>query len=93
MKLQLITSLFCSVVELKTEALVPATFPFTFHWYTGLDPPFCPTAVKLIALPAQKVVGPLALMLTDGVIIGFTVMVSTFERTVAIDGHGALELS
>ena len=37
----------------KTEELVPAFTPFTFHWNAGVVPPFVGVAVKVTLAPAQ----------------------------------------
>ena len=55
--------------------LVPALMPFTFHWYTGDDPPFCGVAVKVTDEPAQYGLFD-ATMVTPTGTQGFTVMVT-----------------
>jgi hypothetical protein len=43
-----ITSPLFNVDELNTVVFVPTFEPFSFHWYTGLVPPFEGVAVKVI---------------------------------------------
>ena len=37
--LQVTKSPFTNVLLENTAALMPTTFPFTFHWYEGMEPP------------------------------------------------------
>ena len=68
-------------VFVEKTALFPPTFPpFTFHWYDGL-PPLTGVAVKTMPAPSHCPFVPV-LMLTDGVTVGLTVMVTEFEFTV-----------
>ena len=65
--------LFKAVV-VKVALLVPTFAPFTFHWYTGADPPLVGAAVKVTGVPGQIVVAD-AFTLTEGVTKSFTVIV------------------
>ena len=53
---------------------VPTLFPFSFHWYVGV-PPFVGVAVKVTLVPEQIVLPGLELMLTDGTVVGATVII------------------
>ena len=70
---------------------MPTLFPFNFHWYDGLAPPFVGVAVNVTLVPLQIVVPGLAAILTDGVTIAFTVIVIAFDVAVAGDTQVAVE--
>lgn len=57
--------------------------PFTFHWYTGADPPLLITDEKTVLVPAQT--GPVCVdvMLIAGVTTGLTLMVNALLVAVA----------
>ena len=62
-------------VELvKVLLFVPTLLPFTFHWYTGDDPPLVGVAVNVTLVPAQIVVADAATDTLAGR-SGFTVIV------------------
>ena len=51
---QVTISLSFKKVEVKVSELVPESFPFTIHLYTGFVPPFVMEAVKVAFNPKQK---------------------------------------
>ena len=61
--------------------LVPALFPFSFHWYDGV-PPFVGVAIKVTLVPEQIVLPGFAAMLTDGATEPVIVIVIPFEVAV-----------
>lgn len=85
----LTTSLLAKVVEVNVAALLPALFPFTFHWYAGVAPPFVGVAVKVIEVPAQILL-PLVTIETEGVTLPFTIIIIAFEVAVGTLGQAAL---
>ena len=54
--------------------MVPTFDPFTFHWYTGIEPPLVGVAVKVTFVPAQTLALE-ALMLTLAGVLGVIVNV------------------
>lgn len=50
---QVTISLFDKPLLLKVGLFVPTLDPFTFHWYTGVVPPFTGVAVNVTMLPWQ----------------------------------------
>ena len=62
--------------------LVPTLFPFSFHWYEGVAPPFVGVAVNVAVVPEQIVFPGLAAMLTDGVTDPDTDIVIAFDVAV-----------
>ena len=54
-------------------------FPFSFHWYDGVAPPFVGTAVNVTLVPEQIVLPGLAAILTDGATAAVTVIVISLD--------------
>lgn len=75
-------ALLVSVVVVKVALFVPAFIPFTCHWYAGVVPPFTGVAVKVTDVPLQIVVAE-ALIVTDGVAPGLTVILMALDDAVA----------
>ena len=74
---QVTASLFEGVYE-YVVLFVPTSDPFTFHWYTGVVPPFTGVAVKVTEVPAQILFAPGDIEILTGS-SGFTVMFTVFE--------------
>ena len=88
----LTTSPLASVVLENVELLVPTFEPFTFHWYDGLVPPFVGFAVKVTFTPEHAVVPGLALIETDGVVVG-TLVTRYLTVSVALSQQPAVARS
>jgi hypothetical protein len=69
------TSPLASVELVYAVLLVPTLEPFSFHWYTGLEPPNCAVALNVTLVPVQMVDAD-ALMEMLGFTTGFTAMVT-----------------
>jgi hypothetical protein len=69
---------------------VPTFPPFTFHWYAGV-PPFTGVGVNVTDVPAQIVVAE-ALIVTDGVTVVFTVIVTLLDVAVVGEAQAAVEV-
>ncbi len=65
--------------------------PF-FHWYNGVVPPLIGVAVKVTEVPAQTEFAEAATETLTGR-IGFTVMVTVFDRAGFPVGQVALEVN
>ena len=63
--------------------MVPTLFPFFFHWYAGLAPPFVGVAVKVTLLP-EHIAVLLAAMVIAGVAEEFTDIVIPGEVAVGV---------
>lgn len=84
-------SLFASVVDVNVDEVAPPTFdPLICHWYVGVVPPFVGVAVNVTDVPAQIAPAGLAAMETEGVTVGFTVIVIPEEVAVADVGQATL---
>src|SRR5215203_7112607 len=59
------TSPSCNVLVVNLSLSVPASIPFTCHWYDGLPPPLTGVAVKVTDVPSHIEV-VLAVMDTSG---------------------------
>ena len=59
----------------KTVLLIPTGVPPTYHWYTGLEPPFVGVAVNVKLVPAQILFDGDTEIETDGVIVEFTIII------------------
>ena len=57
-----------------------ALIPFTFHWYSGVDPPFTGTAVNVTGVPAQTVFAAEDIVTLTGC-TGLTIMIMVLEVT------------
>lgn len=84
-------SLLFSVVDVNVGLFVPTFTPFTFHWYTGVEPPLVGVAVKVTEVPGQIEVCDAAI-LTDGTGAGLTVIVIAVLLTEAGEAHVAFEV-
>ena len=60
------------------ELFEPWLIPFTFHWYTGAEPPFAGVAVKVTKVPAQTGLEDGTTDILTGS-SGLTVIVTVFE--------------
>ena len=89
---QVMTSMFASPLSAYVGP-VPTAVPFLRHWYAGDAPPFRAVAVKVTGVLLQIVVPGFAAMLTEGVTVGVTDIVSVFEVTVAGVAQAALLVS
>ena len=69
-------SVFTSDELVNVGLFVPAFTPFTCHWYEGVAPPFVGVAVKVTEVPAQILFPGFAAIVTEGTIVGFTVMLN-----------------
>ena len=58
--------------------MVPAFVPLTFHWYTGVEPPFTGVAVKVTADPGQNGLADAEIVIPAGR-LAFTTMVTGFD--------------
>jgi hypothetical protein len=67
-------SVFTSVELVNVGLLVPVGTPFTCHWYVGVVPGFVGVAVNITEVPAQILFPGLAAIITEGVVVGLTVM-------------------
>ncbi len=72
--------------------LLPATDPFTFHRYTGVNPPFVGTAVKVTEEPTQTVVAGVEIITLTGS-NGLTIMVIVLEMAGLISVQVSLDVS
>ena len=72
------TSPLAKAVVVKIALSVPTLFPFTFHWYEGVVPPFVGVAVKVTEVPKQIVVA-VETIATEATVEGVTVTVTAFE--------------
>jgi hypothetical protein len=82
------------LLVVSVALLVPAGTPPIVHAYVGLLPPFTGVAVKVKEDPAHVGFVPLvSAMLTDGVTVGFTVIVMLFDVAVDGEAHVALDVS
>jgi ABC-type transport system involved in cytochrome bd biosynthesis fused ATPase/permease subunit len=63
--------------------------PFLVHWYPGVVPPFVGVAVNVTLVPEQMVVA-VALAVTLGVSVEFTVIVVPALVAVVGEAQGAL---
>ena len=71
-----ILSVLLSVEDENELPVAPLTgVPLISHWYEGLTPPLVGVAVKVTFEPAHIVFPPAALMRTEVIEFGFTVMV------------------
>ena len=87
------TSLLFSVELVKVLLFVPTLVPFTFHWYTGAEPPLVGVAVNVTLVPAQIVVADAATDTLAGK-FGLTVIVIPVEVAGDPVKHGlAFEVS
>lgn len=86
---QVTTSLLLSSDVVKEVLLVPALFPFIFHWYTGALPPLTGVAVNVTACEAHIVVDAVAIV-TVGLTDGNTVTVTRLEVAGLLVAHAAL---
>jgi len=62
----------------KVCELVPAFTPFTFHWYTGVVPPFIGVALNVTDVPGQKGLDD-AVTVTPAERFELTIIVITFD--------------
>lgn len=69
-----------NVVVLNDAELVPTGFPFTFHWYEGVEPALVTVALKLTEAPAHTVVLPVAIVIV-GAESELTVIAIAFDVT------------
>jgi hypothetical protein len=81
---------FASVVEVKVGLFVPAFEPLTLHWYEGVVPPFAGVAVKVTDVPAHMAPEGEAAMVTPGVTVAVTVIVTGALVAVGVVVHVAL---
>ena len=86
---QVTTSPFTGEKE-KTGLLVPSLVPFTFHWYTGIAPPFMVVEVKVIVDPKQKGFEE-AMIVTPTGNMGFTIIATTLEIAGFPEGQKTFE--
>jgi hypothetical protein len=80
-----------SAVVVKVALLVPALVPSTFHWYDGVLPPLVGVAVNVTELPLHTVVLGVEIV-TDGVTVPVTVIVSELDVAVVGDAQPELEV-
>ncbi len=64
------------VLVVKVELFDPTGIPATYHWNTGLLPPFTGVAVKVTEVPEHIGLTGFARIDTDGAEIVFTIKVS-----------------
>ncbi len=83
---------FVNVVVLNTDEFVPAAAPFTFHAYVGVVPPFVGVAVNVAPEPAQ-IVPAEDVMLTDGVTLGVTLIVTALDIAPVVVKQFAFEVN
>jgi hypothetical protein len=69
----------------------PLLMPFTFHWYTGSDPPFVGTAVNVTGVPMQKGLTNVEMVMMTG-IRGNTTMLMLLEMAGLPVLHKALDV-
>jgi hypothetical protein len=60
------------------------------HSYVGAVPPFVGVAVNVTFVPAHIVPVGAAVMVTEGINVGLTVILMTLLVTLALLGHAAL---
>src|ERR1017187_3302458 len=89
---QLTTSEFANALLEQVLLFVPTLLPFSFHWYEGETPPFVGVAVKVTLVPEQTVLEVFAAILTEGVTLPVTLIVTVFELAVDDVIHAALEV-
>ena len=71
---------------------MPAFIPFTFHWYTGADPPLEGVAVKDTTVPSQTGFADAVMDTLTGK-FGLTVMVIEFDVAGLPEVQVALEVN
>jgi hypothetical protein len=84
------TSPFERVVEEKVGLSVPAFDPLILHWYAGVVPPLTGVAVNVTEVPAQIAVAGFAAIVTPGVTLAFTDIVTAVLVAVGVVVHDAL---
>lgn len=72
--------------------LVPTLFPFSFHWYAGVAPPLVGVAVNVTLVPAHIGEAGAPEIPTEGVKMGFTVILIELLETVAALTHPSDEV-
>ena len=77
---------------MKTGLFVPALVPFTFHWYTGIAPPFMAVAVNVTVDPRQKGLDDAMIDISTGN-MGLTVIVTVLDIAGFPVGHNTFEFS
>jgi hypothetical protein len=68
--------LLARVADVNVGLFVPAFDPFTLHWYAGVVPPLTGAAVNVTEVPAQTAPEGDAAMVTEGVTLALTVIVT-----------------
>lgn len=90
---QVIISPLTKAVVVYPALVAPVMLaPFFFHWYAGALPPLVGVAVNVTLVTAHIVV-LLALMLTDGTIVGLTKTDTLLDVAVVGDAHATLLVS
>ncbi len=76
----------------NTDELVPAADPFNVQAYVGVVPPFVGVAVNVAPEPAQIDVVD-AVILTDGVTLGVTLIVTALDIAPVVVKQFAFEVN
>ena len=79
-------------IYVKTELFGPVLTPLTFHWYTGVLPPFVDMVDNATGVPEQTVVDVAVIEILTGS-GGFTVMATVLDVAGFPVGQIALEMS